>query len=304
MSTPIALNDIISFLGSQVKAIYGEPAGKVISYLKDPQNVDEYTLDWVNPHKDNKQAIVERSKAKAIIVDEGIQFNDKLIQQGKVLIVVDNPKLVLAKTGTHFFVKSIPSGIHPSAIIHPDAKIGENVFIGANVYVGKCTIGDHTVIHSNVVIHDVVDIGNYVVVKPGAVLGFEGFGFEKNDDGSLLKFPQLGRLIIHDHVEIGANTCIDRGALSDTVIGEGTKINNLCHIAHNVFIGKNVIVTAHVNISGSSRIEDNVWIAPNASLKGHQTIGEGAVIGMGAVVTKNIPPGETWIGNPARKIQK
>jgi len=302
MKRNIPLLDIIHFLGAKVKTVYGNPEGVHIRHLKDPKNVDEFTLDWISAQRLNKQEILNKSKAQAIIGSVDLKLSTELLQQGKVLIIVDNPKLALVTIGNAFFVEKIKPSIHSKAIIHPEAEIGKEVFIGANAVIGKCKIGDNTVIHPFVSIDDHVRIGNNVVVKSGARLGYEGFGFEKQADGKLIKFPQLGRLIIGDFVEIGANTCIDKGALSDTVIGEGTKINNLCHIAHNVVIGKNVIITAHVNISGSSTIEDNVWIAPNASLRGHQTIGKAAVVGMGAVVTKNITPGETWVGNPAKKF--
>lgn len=298
-----SLNDIIAFLGNEIKSIEGNPEGLNIHYLKDSENVDEYTLDWVNPVKPDKQHIAETSKAKVIIVGSGIEYSAELKKQGKVILLVDNPRLTIAKVGNAFFIDKIEPMIHPTVVIHSDAKIGNDVYIGAYSKIGKCTIGDNTIIHTSVCINDHTEIGENVVVKPGAILGYDGFGFEKQENGHLLKFPQLGKLIIRDYVEIGANTCIDKGALSDTIIGEGTKINNLCHIAHNVVIGKNVVITAHVNISGSSIIEDNVWIAPNSSLKGHQTIGEGSTVGMGAVVTKNIPSGEVWVGNPARKIR-
>jgi len=304
MKKVVPLSDIITFLGKELKAIYGNPEGINIHYLKDPQNVDEYTLDWVNPHRHDMQLIAGTSKAKAIIVGPGVEYTHTLKKQGKVILLVDNPKLAIAKVGNAFFVDKPHPGIHPTAIIHPDAVIGKDAFIGANATIGNCKIGDNVCICPNVVVNDNVMIGNDVIIKSGANLGFDGFGFERGEDGDLIKFPQLGSLIIRNKVEIGSSTCIDKGALSDTIIGEGTKINNLCHIAHNVIIGKNVVITAHVNISGSSIIEDNVWIAPNASLRGHQTIGKGAVIGMGAVVTKNIPAGETWIGNPARKLEK
>ena len=107
-----------------------------------------------------------------------------------------------------------------------------------------------------------------------------------------------------DYVEVGANTCIDRGALSDTIIGDYTKINNLCHIAHNNIIGKNVSITGCVNVSGGNVIDDDVWIAPNSSLRGYIHLGKGCTLGMGAVATKDIPAGETWVGNPARKLEK
>jgi len=304
MDNNINLTDIISFLESDLITVHGDPDSVIIRYLRDPEHVDEYTLDWINPLKPDKQKIAETSKAKVIVVDKEVVFSETLKNQEKVLLVVDNPKLAIAKIGNEFFVEKPTPGIHPSAVIHPDAKIGENVFIGANTVIENCTIGDDTIIDANVHIYSPVIIGKHCVVKSGAVLGGMGFGFEKDENGNLFRFPQIGNLFIGDYVEIGANTCIDRGALSDTVIGDYCKINNLCHIAHNNKIGKNVVITAQVNISGSSVIENEVWIAPNASIRGWLTIGEGATIGMGAVVTKDVPAGETWVGNPARKLEK
>ena len=304
MDNNINLTDIISFLESDLITVHGDPDSVIVRYLRDPEHVDEYTLDWINPLKPDKQKIAETSKAKVIIANKEVVFSETLKNQEKVLLVVDNPKLAIAKIGNEFFVEKPTPGIHPSAVIHPDAKIGENVFIGANTVIENCTIGDDTIIDANVHIYSPVIIGKHCVVKSGAVLGGMGFGFEKDENGNLFRFPQIGNLFIGDYVEIGANTCIDRGALSDTVIGDHCKINNLCHIAHNNKIGKNVVITEHVVIAGSNIIEDDVWIAPNASIRGWLTIGKGATVGMGAVVVKDIPAGETWVGNPARKLEK
>ena len=304
MDKNIDLKDIISFLESELMTVYGEPDSVVVRHLKDPEHVDEFTLDWINPLKPDKQKIAETSKAKVIIADKEVVFSETLKNQRKVLLVVDNPKLAIAKVGNEFFVEKATPGIHPSAVIHPDAQIGENVFVGANTVIENCTIGDDTIIDANVHIYSPVIIGKHCSVKSGAVLGGMGFGFEKDENGNLFRFPQIGNLFIGDYVEIGANTCIDRGALSDTVIGDYCKISNLCHIAHNNKIGKNVVITAQVIISGSNVIENDVWIAPNASIRGWLTIGKGATIGMGAVVTKDVPAGETWVGNPARKLEK
>ncbi len=304
MLKKVLLTDIIEFISNDILAVYGNPEGIEIHHLGDPHNVDKFTLDWINPLRNDKQSIAIQSKARAILTNSEIRYDDQLKAQNKVLIIVENPKLAIAKIGNAFFIKRPDPGIHPTAVIHPDAILGKDIYIGANVTIGKCSIGDYSIIHNRVAIADGVEIGDHVVVKPGAVLGFEGFGFERLPNGSWIKFPQLGGLIIYDYVEIGSNTCIDKGSLSDTVIGEGTKINNLCHIAHNVVIGRNVIITAQVNISGSTLIEDHVWIGPNASLRGHQKIGKGAIIGTGAVVTRDVPPGETWVGNPAKKLEK
>lgn len=295
----LSLSDIVVFLGDKVIAVLGNTEGVFIDNLADVEHTNATTLDWVLPRKVNKQEIAEQSKAQVLLVDKEV----KPIK-GKTLIVVNSPKVCLAEIGNHFFVAKPKSGIHPSAIVSPDAKIGKDCYIGPYCVIGNATIGDGCVLDAYVRVCDDVTIGRFCNIKAGAVLGGEGFGFEKDDEGNRFRFPQIGRLVVGDYVEIGGNTCIDRGALSDTVIGDYTKINNLCHIAHNNKIGKNVEITGCVNVSGGNIIEDNVWIAPNASLKGYVHIGEGAFVGMGAVVTKDIPENETWIGNPAHKMER
>lgn len=293
------IKDIVNFLGEKVLSVEGEYEGVFIDNLADVSHVNETTLDWINPTKEKKQKIAEDSKAQVLLVDKSI-----MPIAGKVLIRVNNPKVALAEIGNHFFVEQPQVGIHPTAIIDPDAKIGNNVAIGAYCVIGKVIIGDDCVLDSNVRVYDDTVMGKGCIIKAGAVLGGAGFGFETDENGNKFRFPQIGGLIIGNQVEIGANTCVDRGALSNTEIGDYTKINNLCHIAHNNKIGKNVIITGCVNISGSNVIEDNVWIAPNASIRGYVHLGKGCVVGMGAVATKDIPAGETWVGNPAKKMEK
>ena len=295
----VTVNELLAFLGDEVIRVCGEPEGVYIDNLADVEHVSETTLDWVKPKNPNRQTVVEQSKAKVVLVDDGVQP-----VPGKVLLMVKSPKRALAKVGNHFFVERPAPGIHPTAVIDTEAEIGAEVYVGPYTVIGKARIGDGCIIESNVRIYDGVTMGCGCSIKPGAVLGGEGFGFEKDENGNRFRFPQIGHLVIGDDVEVGANTCIDRGALSDTVIGDHTKINNLCHIAHNNQIGKNVTITGCVNVSGSNRIDDNVWIAPNASIRGFVHLGEKCVVGMGAVVTKDIPAGETWVGNPAKKMLK
>ena len=295
----INVSEIISFLGDKVIGVEGEWNDTYIDNLAEVERVTETTLDWINPSKQNKQSIAEGSKARVLLVDETITP-----VSGKVLVRVRNPKVALAEVGNHFFVEHPKAGIHPTAIINPEAKIGKNVSIGAYCVIGKAVIGDDCVLDSNVRVYDDTVMGKGCVIKAGAVLGGAGFGYERDSDGNKFRFPQIGQLIMGDYVEVGANTCIDRGALADTVIGDYTKINNLCHIAHNNKIGRNVTITGCVNVSGSNVIDDDVWIAPNSSIRGWVHIGKGATAGMGAVVVKDIPEGETWVGNPARKLEK
>lgn len=298
----IEIRDIINFLENDLIRCEGSISGVCIDNLADVDHVSKTTLDWVIPSKLNKELIVENSKARVLIVDDSVKYTEIMKKQNKVLLVVDNPKRSLAEIGNHFFVTRPKSEIHLTAVIDKEAIIGKNVYIGPYCNIGKAIIGDNCIVDSNVRICDDVQIGNNSKIKHGAVLGSEGFGFERDSAGNKFRFPQIGGLLLGDDVEVGANTCIDRGALSDTIIGDHTKINNLCHIAHNNKIGKNVTIAGCVNISGSNVIEDDVWIAPNASIRGYIHLGKGCVIGMGAVVTKNVPDGETWIGNPAHQM--
>ena len=295
----VTVNELLAFLGDEVIRVEGETGGAYIDNLADVEHVSETTLDWVKPKNPNRQVVVEQSNAKVLLVDDGV-----LPALGKVLLVVKSPKRALAKVGNHFFVERPAPGIHSTAVIDPEAEIGKGIYVGPYTVIGKAKIGDGCIIESNVRIYDGVTMGCRCSIKSGAVLGGEGFGFEKDEEGNRFRFPQIGHLIIGDDVEIGANTCIDRGALSETVIGDHTKINNLCHIAHNNRIGQNVVIAGCVNVSGSSVIEDNVWISPNVSLRGFNHLGKGCVVGTGAVVTKDIPAGETWVGNPAKKLEK
>ena len=295
----ISIADIISFLGVENVQAVGDGLGGYIDNLADVSHTNETTLDWVNPSKKNKQEIAESSKARALLVDKEVRPIS-----GKLLLVVDNPKVCLAKIGNEFFADKPFRRIHPTAIVDSEAKIGKDVTIGPYCVVGKATIGDGSVLESRVRIYDSVVMGNACRIMDGAVLGGAGFGFEKDEQGNRFRFPQIGSLIIGDDVEVGANTCIDRGALSDTTIGSHTKINNLCHIAHNNVIGENVEITGCVNVSGGNVIDDNVWLAPNSSLVGYIHIGENSVLGMGAVAVKDIPANEVWVGNPARFLKK
>jgi UDP-3-O-[3-hydroxymyristoyl] glucosamine N-acyltransferase len=303
MHKSIPLSDIITFLSDDIKAIYGIPSGINVHYLKDPENVDEYTLDWVNHNKKNKQQIIENTKAKVIITSQDIEYSKILKKTGKVILIVNNPKLAIAKVGNAFFVDKMNPEIHPTAVIHPEAVIGNNVFIGSNVYIGNCKIGDDCKIYPNVTIYNRTTLGNNVSVHAGAAICVDGLGCQRMSDGKLFEFPQLGGVIIEDNVYIGANTQIASGALSNTFIGKGSKINGLSFIGSNCHLGKNTWITGSTMLAGSVIIGPNSTIFSKVIIRDHCKIGSNVTIGMGSVVTKSMPDNETWIGNPARKIQ-
>ena len=205
----------------------------------------------------------------------------------------DNYDIQASYIGAHVSIGKATQ-IGDSSIIHEGARIGRNVTIG------KCTV-----IHSNCVIYDNVSIGNDCVIHAGVVIGADGFGYVKDENGEYIKFPQIGTVVIEDNVEIGANTCIDRGALGETRIGEGTKIDNLVQVGHNVAIGKRCVIAAQTGISGSVVIEDDCVIGGQVGFGDHVRVQSGAVIGSqaGVLPGKIVRPG-VWWGTPIQPLDE
>ena len=304
MSKKIAVHEIINFLDSDVINVFGNVDDVFIKYLKPTELVDKYTLDWIGILKQNKQNIAEQTKSDVIICDSSVGYTELIKQQNKILIHVSNPKMAVAMVANHFFIAKPSPGINITSFIHPEAEIASSVYIGANCSIGKCKIGEGTNIFSNVTIYNDVIIGNNVIVQAGAVIGTDGLGCERKEDGTLVKFSHLGGVVIGNNVEIGANCQIARGALTDTIIGDGTKINGLCFIAHNCVLGNNVLITGNTMLAGSVKVEDNATIYSGVIIREQRKIGKGSTIGMGSVVIKDVPAGETWLGNPAKKVIK
>lgn len=294
----VFVKEIITCLGSQVINVAGNFNGIYIDNIVDTAHVNLTTLDWVNVSKPNKQEIVKKSPARVILVDSSVSYVD-----GKVLIYVKNPKQALAMVGNAFFVERPEPGIHPTAIVDKEAVIGDGVYIGPYCVIGKVVIGKDCIIESHVRIYDKVEMGEGCHIYDNAVLGAPGFGLQHDEEGNWFRFPQIGKLLLGDFVEIGSHSSVDRGALSDTIIGDYTKIDSLCKIAHNNVIGKNVSITGHCSIAGSNVIEDDVWVGPNSSINNWGHIGKGAQIGIGSVVVLKVKEGAKVFGNPAKKMR-
>lgn len=261
------------------------------------------------------------SLASAIVLSKKIAIDDA---EKKTFILVDYPKLAFAKIISKICpAPKPPSIIHPTAILPENAQLASNIAIGAYSIIGSntkidqncsiganCTIGQYVeigidcVIHSNVTIYDRVKIQDRVIIHSGTVIGGDGFGYVFHQ-GQYHKFPQIGDVVIESDVEIGSNVSIDRGALDSTIIGQGTKIDNLVQIAHNVKIGKNCVLAAQVGVSGSSVIEDNVIVGGQVGIADHVRIETGAIIGAQAGIPtgKIIRRGLTVWGTPARPIE-
>ncbi|MBS1492657.1 MAG: UDP-3-O-(3-hydroxymyristoyl)glucosamine N-acyltransferase [Bacteroidetes bacterium] len=269
--------------------------------VKTVSDADENSLVWISPRKKNPAQIIKNTKAHLIICSLNSELSGKLLEE-KLLIKVESPKLTLIRILEKLYSPAIEYGIHPSSVIHKEAKINKNVYIGPFTYIGKSEIDEGTIIHGHCYIFDNVKIGKNVSVNAGTIIGSEGFGYELNEKNEYEKFIHIGGVEIHDNVDIGANTTVVRGALANTIIGEGTKIDNLVHIGHNAIIGKHCIITANNMVGGSVRIEDYSWLGPSSSTLNQLTLAKNSYAGLGSVVTKNLPSDEVWAGNPARPI--
>jgi UDP-3-O-[3-hydroxymyristoyl] glucosamine N-acyltransferase len=257
------------------------------------------------------------SKACAAIVNEDISIPPG---DNRVFIKVKNADLAMSQV-LALFAPPTPlfqHEIHPNATVDTTASIGNGVKIGAGCYIGpkvklsenvtiypnvtvldECTIGANTVIWSGAVIRERCHIGNDCIIHPNATIGADGFGFRPDPERGLVKIPQIGNVILGNNVEIGANTCVDRGKFSSTVLGDGCKIDNLVQIGHNSKLGRFCIMAGNSGLAGSVTLGDGVIIGGSASIKDHTTIGSGAIVGAGSGVVSNVEAGKTMLGYPA-----
>lgn len=300
----VEIDDLLNFLKPYLIKTEGPTDSIYIDNIPDANNVSNTSLDWINPRKEHKQSIAENSIAKILLVDESIKYSKILSDNKKTLLYVYNPRNILALIAENFFINKHIPGIHSSAIIDEDADIDPNAYIGPGCVIGKAKIGADTKLIANVVVYDDVTIGERCLIQAGTIIGTDGLGCSRDNEGKLSKFPHIGGVIIGDNVEIGANSQIAKGSLSDTIIENGCKLNGLCFIAHNCHLHENVWITGNSMLCGSVSVGKNTTIFSSVIIRDQRTIGEHVTIGMGAVVTKNVPDGETWIGNPAKKIIK
>lgn len=232
----------------------------------------------------------------------------RAIEAGAVAVAA-SPRLAFARLSARLHLSREMSGratqfaasvrVDETAVVADDASLGEGVRIGPHAHIGPgVALGEGCVIEAGAVVTHAL-VGAHVCVLSGARIGQAGFGFAESDAG-LVRVPQLGRVVIGDGVEIGANTTIDRGALGDTVIGDGSKIDNLVQIGHNVRIGRSCVLAAQTGVSGSCIIGDGVFMGGQVGLADHLTIGDGAQIAAGAGLMRDVPTGEKWGGRPAR----
>jgi UDP-3-O-[3-hydroxymyristoyl] glucosamine N-acyltransferase len=219
------------------------------------------------------------------------------------VIVCDNPKYVFYRILTEFFYEE-GENLSEGSVIHPTVQVGKGTQIGSGCVIEQgVVIGSNTRIYHNVVIRKGTHIGDNCVIKSGTVIGEEGYGLCDCEDG-FYHVPHFGNVVIGDRVEVGANCCIDRGTMSDTVIGDGCKIGNLCNVAHNVKLGRNVRLVVGVNIAGSTTIEEGVYVAPGGVINNQVTVGQNSLVGIGSVVLGNIEDNKVVVGVPAKVLRE
>ncbi len=299
--------------------LQGELAGHTDQRITGPEQIDNADVAHITFIGDRKYAKRwTTSKASAAVINANLKAEPGV---NRALIRVKNADLAMARL-LELFAPEPPhfdTDIHPSAIIDESAKIGEGCRIGAGCYVGKeVDLGEHVTLYPNVTVMDQTSIGKHSVLWPGTVIrersvigehctfhnnvsiGADGFGYRPADNGQgLVKIPQIGNVVIGNWVEIGSNSCIDRGKFSSTIIGDGCKIDNLVQIGHNSIMGRFCIMAGASGLAGSVTLGDGVIIGGSASIKDHTTIGDGAVVGAGSGVLSNIKAGQKVLGYPA-----
>jgi len=304
---PFTAAEIAQTIGGEV---IGDPATQLKRFA--PADRAE-PGDLTFAENENYFGRAEQSAASAIIVD-GTYASEK-----KVLIKVPNARLAFAKVLPLFFPEPVfPPGIHSTALVAPGAKVDPTAHIGPYCVLDKdvqlgprsvlhglnhigagCKLGEEVHLFPNVVLYARCELGNRVRIHSGSVIGADGFGYV-SESGIHRKVPQIGNVILRDDVEIGANVTIDRGALGPTIVGRGSKIDNLVQLGHNVTLGEHCLIVSQTGIAGSTKLGDHVTLGGQVGLAGHLKIGNGVSIGAQSGVMHNIPDGETWIWTPAQ----
>lgn len=309
-----------SFSIEDINAIIkGEVLGETsnqITGLEQIQKANENQATFIGNRK--FAGLWKNSKASLAIVNDNIDIEPG---DNRVFIKVKNADLAMAKLLETFKPEAphFEIDIHPSATIDKSVKLGKGTRIGAGCYIGKnVVIGDNVTLYPNVTIMDDTKIGDSTIIWSGTVIrersvigshclfhtnvsiGADGFGYRPSDDGQgLVKIPHIGNVVIGNAVEIGANSCVDRGKFSSTIIGDGCKIDNLVQIAHNCVLGRSCIMAGSSGLAGSVTLGDGVVIGGSASIKDHTTIHSGATVGAGSGVMNDVEAGKTVLGYPA-----
>jgi UDP-3-O-[3-hydroxymyristoyl] glucosamine N-acyltransferase len=302
----VPLGEIVDFVGG----VYAGDRNKAVSAVAPLADAREEQLSFLSNRKYAAQ--LAETKAGAILVPRDLpDENERWIR-------VDDPYYAIARIMTRWFsTRPLPKGVSPQACVASTARLGTNVAVGPFTTIGDSVVignnvtifqgvsieagsrvGDDSIIYPNVVIYDGTRIGRRCIIHAGVVIGSDGYGFAMHE-GKHHKIPQIGIVRIEDDVEIGAGTTIDRAALGETVIGEGTKIDNLVQIGHNVKVGKHCLLVSQVGIAGSTELGDHVFVAGQSGFSGHLKIGHRVQVAAKSAVLADVPDDTKVMGSPA-----
>lgn len=303
---PYRLSEVAELVGGTVE---GDP-DREIDALRPLDTAGPRDLSFLTNPRYRRQAV--ESGAGALLVDPGCR------EIQKDLVIVEDPYFSLKTLLGLFEQRSEPApGVHPTAIVEEGAEIATSASVGAYVVVGrdsrigegvtlhphvvigmKCTVGEDAILYPRVVLYDHCEVGDRCILHSGVVIGSDGFGYALHE-GRHEKLPHIGRVVVEEDVEIGANTTVDRGLLDETRLGAGTKIDNLVQVAHNVRLGRGCILVSQSGLSGSTRLGNGVVMAGQSGAAGHLELGDGAQVAAKSAVFKSVPSGKTVAGIPA-----
>ncbi len=296
----ISIKDILSYLEKsdfEYKFLGNE--NLIINKYSALSNVKNNSVTWIKDAKRYNKSIFDDVKNILVVSNEIENF--VLSSKNLSFIFCKNPKEVFFSILKNFFEQEKYEDYIGVNSIVETKLIGNKIYIGHNCFIGKdVIISDNVIIKNNVSIEGRVVIGENSIIHSGVVIGSDGFGYFQNSEGRNIKVPHYGGVIIGKDVEIGANTCINKGTLEDTIIGDNVKIDSFCHIAHNVVVNENTVIVGKASIAGSTIIGKNSWIGPHSVISNGLTVGDGCHIGLGSVVLSNLEDNVKVFGNPAR----
>jgi UDP-3-O-[3-hydroxymyristoyl] glucosamine N-acyltransferase len=276
---------------------------EILGFLGLPPARDDAPVEGPAPLNEARPGTVTFCNRAPRPVDAALVLAEQEGDYGPAVVaVVANARLAFIRVVWRFFPPpGPPPGIHPSAVVDEGATIGSGVRIGPGCTIGPdVVVGDDSLLRNGVHLHPGTRIGRNADIGSGTVIGGDGFGFERDERDRWVPFPHLHGVVIGDDVRLGANVCIDRGPLKDTVVESGVKLDNLIHIAHGVHLKRDVGIAAMVMVSGSVTVGERVWIAPSVVIRDGLTIGDDALLGTGAVVVRDVEAGAVVMGNPAK----
>lgn len=287
----ITASEIAQFLG---KEIIGSDV--LIEQAKSFDDFSDNTVSFLS-----KKMAIGPSEVKGLVI-----INKKFdIPKDSMCTFIqsENPRLDFAKILEKFFSRKKIKDLRNHSYIAKSAILEDDVIIGANCYIGEnVRIGRGTILNNNIVISEDTVIGGNCYFKSGSIIGEDGFGFDFDENRTPIRIPHIGNVVIQDNVEIGANNTVVRATLGSTLIEENTKTDDHVHIAHNCIVGRNCMITASAELSGSVRVGHDAWIGPNSSIMNKISLGNYSMIGLGSVVTKDIPDFSVFAGSPAKQL--